>query len=455
VRAAVAVCLLLVVGTARAADGPTLLLPGGKEPFALRLDLTVDGKPPEAAWEAFLDGLFDYFDRDGDGVLSRAETGRVFPLPLPGRRELTLDFDKLAGRDGKVTRERLKEFCRGGGFTPLVVNVEPPSADDVRLGEVLFRRLDADGDGKLTKDELRRASARLRKFDLSEDDVLEPAELLAFAGPAPAAAEPRTKWAAVEGDAVLRLEFGKDRPAPQLAGAGKERLRLTTPARDLARLHGPDRRWLATFRPELAGPDVRGAGEFLLAQFLGGLGDRPSLAKADLEQDSNLAGLMDLFPYADRDGDGRLTRAELERYLALVELGVRAQTWVTASERGPSLFHLLDADGDGRLGPREVNRAADLLGEDVAADALPWQVRLTFGGPAASSLGGVPLPAAKKPRPAANAPRGPRWFRAMDRNGDGVVTPDEFVGPPELFRTLDADGDGVISPEEAEKAGDR
>src|SRR5262249_48803828 len=177
--------------------------------------------PPEAAWEAFLDGLFDYFDRDGDGVLSRAETGRVFPLPLPGRRELTLDFDKLAGRDGKVTRERMKEVCRAGGFTPLAASVEPPSADEGRLGDVLFRRLDADGAGKLTKDELRRAPARLRKFDLNEDGVLGPAELLAFAGPAPAVGEPRTKWAAVEGDAVLRLAFGKDRPAPQLAGAGR------------------------------------------------------------------------------------------------------------------------------------------------------------------------------------------------------------------------------------------
>jgi hypothetical protein len=43
----------------------------------------------------------------------------------------------------------------------------------------------------------------------------------------------------------------------------------------------------------------------------------------------------------------------------------------------------------------------------------------------------------------------------MDRNGDGVISPREFVGPPEVFRKLDTDGDGVITPEEAARAGSR
>jgi hypothetical protein len=43
----------------------------------------------------------------------------------------------------------------------------------------------------------------------------------------------------------------------------------------------------------------------------------------------------------------------------------------------------------------------------------------------------------------------------MDRNGDGVITPGEFVGPPEVFRKLDLNGDGVITAEEAARAGSR
>jgi EF hand len=58
------------------------------------------------------------------------------------------------------------------------------------------------------------------------------------------------------------------------------------------------------------------------------------------------------------------------------------------------------------------------------------------------------LKASKSKRPM----KGPPWFQAMDKNGDGFVSPREFLGPPELFRQLDRNGDGLISVEEAEQA---
>jgi hypothetical protein len=39
----------------------------------------------------------------------------------------------------------------------------------------------------------------------------------------------------------------------------------------------------------------------------------------------------------------------------------------------------------------------------------------------------------------------------MDRNGDGDVSPREFLGTDEEFRLLDADGDGLISADEARR----
>jgi hypothetical protein len=40
----------------------------------------------------------------------------------------------------------------------------------------------------------------------------------------------------------------------------------------------------------------------------------------------------------------------------------------------------------------------------------------------------------------------------MDRNNDGDLTWNEFLGPREVFHKLDADGDGLLDPVEAAKA---
>jgi len=434
--------------------GHALSLAGGKEPVRLRLEVVRDGKPLDGAWEAFLDRLFDHFDRDGDGSLSKAEAGRVVPLPLPDGKELVIDFDKLdADRDGKASRAELRAFCRAGGFTPVVVVVAPPTAEDAALASLFFGALDADRDGKLTAAELKRAPRALRKYDLNEDESLDLAELLSAVPPRSQPDAARVK--AVAGgdkDAVLRIDLGAKAKAT-LEGKGHGGLRLTTGGEGRAyRLRGVRGGWWLTFRPERTAPDVRSAGDFLVAQFADALGDRKGLSKAELDEDASLSGLADLFAHADRDGDGVLTLPELKAYVSLVEAGAAAQTWVTVSDRGRNPFRFLDRDGDGRLGHVELSAAAELLGGESEASRLPEQFDLAFGGPAVKTWGGVPVPLAKRAARKPAAVEAPAWFVAMDRNGDGVVSRAEFVGPPEVFRELDADGDGVISAAEARAA---
>ena len=60
----------------------------------------------------------------------------------------------------------------------------------------------------------------------------------------------------------------------------------------------------------------------------------------------------------DRDGDGRLTLNEWERFLRLLVQRAACQLSMIVQERGRNLFDTLDADGDGRLYLRELNGAA-------------------------------------------------------------------------------------------------
>jgi Ca2+-binding EF-hand superfamily protein len=456
--------LLVIVAMAGSADrdpktdaGPVVLLPGTEMPCRLRLEVMVAGGAPTAAWDEFLARLFAFFDRDGDGSLSRDEVARLFPLPLPDRKSLTFDFARLDPGNGKVSLAELKAYCRANGFTPVVAVVEPPSAADLRLGEMLFARLDANGDGKLDRSELKRAPELLRKYDLNEDEYLDLAELLAAVPASHSSKEAPAKLGAETGaDAMLRVDLGAKGQPATIGGTEGKRLRLEAvpSSGGLYRLRGPEGRWTAVFRATRSMPDLRAAGEFLAAQLETALAGRESLSRADLEQDSTLSGLQALFPFADRNGDNRLSLAELKSYLDLIERGMRAQVWIRITDHGRNPFPFLDTDGDGRLSYREQTRMTDLLGErQDALPGLPRQFELTFGAPVTTALGGVQVPAIRPARPAApQRPQAPRWFTAMDRNNDGVISPREFLGPPELFRKLDTDGDGVISPVEAMQA---
>ena len=243
--------------------------------------------------------------------------------------------------------------------------------------------------------------------------------------------------------AALRLSGGG---APTLAGAGPFRLapggsQLSVPGGTCG---------IAIPAGEVPG-GVRAARGFYLAQFRAAAGGKPA-PRALFADDPAAQALAGLFDAADRDGDGALTLAELGALFDLIEAGAACRTVVAVSDRGRNLFDLLDADGDGRLDPAELAGAARRLPHAPARPAdIPASYRLTAGrGPLGDSFGPVPFGAAPRPKPVAAAPpAGPRWFRAMDRNGDGFVSAAEFLGPPALFAELDRDGDGRISPAEA------
>jgi hypothetical protein len=100
-----------------------------------------------------------------------------------------------------------------------------------------------------------------------------------------------------------------------------------------------------------------------------------------------------------------------------------------------------------RLAPLDQNKDGF-----ISLEEIPRQYHLTlsqglnrnFGGRA--QFIGQPGPFSRV------TAKGPLWFRKMDRNGDGDVSPREFLGTAEDFKKIDTNGDGLIDPQEAEKA---
>lgn len=418
--------------TAPAQDRPLVLkFPGSDTAGRLRLEVTIQGRPPSEAWQPFLDAFFDYFDADADGSLSSAEVRRMFPLPL-SKAKHAIDFVRLdVDKSGLSSRPEFRSYCIREGFGPVVASLAPPASDDLRLGSWWQQHL---SDGIRDDTFRQRRDALMRRFDLNDDEYLDAAEILAAAERSKPSKEPEGLQLVHDdaGAAVLQIELEANaKPA------------------DLVRVQNREG-WTLAYRPVRINPELRGLREFLQAQFENALENRDRLGKRDIEEDANLSALTTLFSFADRNGDDSLTAAELADYLKLIEQGIRSQLWIAIADRGRNPFSTLDADGDGRLSLNELSQLKGLAGPA----GIARQILVTFTGPSGMTWGGVQLPApsTRAATTASLATERLPWFVAMDRNKDGYLSPREFIGPPGVLQKLDRDGDGLISLEEARNA---
>jgi len=513
-------CLALALGTlpsgsaedprAEKHDYQDVLLLADNGPVLLRLHVQIDGKPYGAAWERYLDKLFADLDRDGDGFLSKAEASRAPSaeflqsflqgnLNLEAAAESVPFKDLDADGDGRVSPGEFATYYRRCAFDRLRVLLLPDQGNAVALTDTLFQLLDLDGDGKLSKTELKAAAATLRRVDLNEDEWITPDELLLHRRAV--ANAPKVKAPSLETVGFLPFErAGLSEPLSRAVLARYEHSKLDTRelkallaaaphlelmvrlgklARDETRIEifNPSQRPMplaqGARRTEegallvqagglalevfagAADGSVRGVHAFYRQQFEAA--DANKLGYLERKQVADLPALAALFPLADRDADGKLTEKEFNAFLDLHALGAASFVSLTVSDQSLGLFDLLDEDRDGRLSLRELHTAWDRLrafdrdGDGKLDRAeFPRQLRVRLGQGKAS-LRALPV---SKPTRAPLKPRGPDWFRKMDRNGDGYVSRREFLGPEELFNKLDTDGDGLISPEEAERLPD-
>ena len=164
------------------------------------------------------------------------------------------------------------------------------------------------------------------------------------------------------------------------------------------------------------------------------------------------------FDSMDADGDGKVFEKEMLAYLERTTAAARTRTLLNVDPRERNLFDMLDTSGNGRLGLRELVEASRSLkrwdandNQQVSRQEIPRQFRLQVTRGRASIRGTefFSPTITTGPRTARSATDGPNWFRKMDTNNDGDISPREFLGTTVDFKTIDADGDLLIDPEEA------
>jgi Ca2+-binding EF-hand superfamily protein len=450
-------------------------LAGLDRPVRVRLTVTVNGTPWGRHFEEvqarYLQALFTQLDGDQDGSLSAGEASR---LPAPSSWatlsaaddvHVAFNFRVLdADSDDKASSAELDRYVRFFGN----VSMRLLKAATRQPNDELFRFLDANRDRVLQASEWSTV-AKLVERDRDGNRVLTAEELR---GPMPVAMPPEfvagvssvksarqplqlelATAGATEPDAEFIVDYPDDR---QQARRPQVRLKLGAPAGELGlkveetasnepvlvvggrrlvmRVPPPAVRQRTALKQQLQSEfeSVADAAEQLVAA---------SVAMPPL--------LKSIFRIADRNDDGQLEFRELDHYcnelLSFQVAADAARLRLVESGERRGLMPLVDLNLDGRLSRREVQtlprKLTTLVGESaqIGRDEMaPTIVLVLQHGPFSEAVGENPLENA-----------GPPWFFRADRNQDGDLDREEFLGTPEDFLRLDTNGDGWIDLDES------
>jgi Ca2+-binding EF-hand superfamily protein len=161
-----------------------------QRPVRVRVTALNDGKAMDELWRDRLQKAFEFCDRDGDGWLDAKEVTYAIPDQglnqlfvngfYPGGANIAPTLAKLdKDGDAKVSFEEFVAYYTISSSQLLrAMPIHPDFANNTAVTEALFKLLDANGDGKLTKDEVRSVEKLLGTRDADEDECLNMQELV-------------------------------------------------------------------------------------------------------------------------------------------------------------------------------------------------------------------------------------------------------------------------------------
>ncbi len=407
------------------------------------------------AGDVLSDTLFNALDRDRDGQLSREEVAAEPSVlqPYDQDDDEMLTAAELMPNPLPVGVRRAMVAVPPVGPSPVMLVAKEEGSRRVvqrlRFAKEIIGRYDKDRDQKLSRDEVALPADLFEGLDRNQDGKLDAIELL--------------RWliALPDAEAAVHLERapGKTRQGPAVESVPAAQGSLRRTADNALSLAIDDTQVNIVRPPSIVARNMAAGARAYYGNLFAMLDAerRGRLTRKQIESPMGVA-LRFVLEWADRDENDKLSREELDGFVDLLAAAEGARLGMAFTSGGRGLFQIFDADGDGRLGARELRTAwARLVPCDRDGDGkvsrreIPRQFHLAVNLGAPNFTYGQP--AGAFPRPAvAVSPRGPLWFRKMDRNGDGDLSPREFLGPPAEFGRLDLDRDGLIGLEEAERA---
>ena len=305
-----------------------------------------------------------------------------------------------------------------------------------------MRRYDTDRDAHLTAAELGWQDERMSKLDADNDRRLSMQEL--------------GKIAAAEPDLSLEVDLGKD-ASEAMAMVGEMPADVEVSRADLVRLRRGGLSLSIGYRHRDPMQEAKRNAEATFNAIdvdANGYLDRDEIAEHQRFE-------RYLFDAMDRDDDDRVFAEEMMTYVNEYTEPASTSCQVTLLDTGNGFFQMLDGNSDGRISIRELRQCENTLvavadgKKQINPSRLTKSYRIEIQRGGNSLFGRVDRPSAETPAALLKPPSGPIWFQRMDRNGDGDLTWDEFLGPREVFHQLDADQDDLVDEAEATKASEK